>query len=101
VDDETILAELSVDAHAYAPRLFALYGVYHPRPSDHGYPGFLGWGMEFDLPRKAILWMPDGTTWHSESASSLYERLGGLGKVRLVWLDGEPQSPFTNGYHVN
>ena len=101
MDDEKILAELSVDARAYAPRLFALYGVYHHLPIEGCYPGFLGWGMEFVLPRKAVLWMPDGTTWVSDAANNLLERMSGMGQARLVWLDDEPDDHTTNGFHIH
>ncbi len=100
---ERQLAFLSEDAVAYAPRLFALYGVYNRPLLPDMEPGvFLGWGMEFPLPSKAILLLPEGTTWHSDSAESLITRYQSVADARLVWLTDDPgdDDPSADDYDL-
>jgi hypothetical protein len=90
--DEDTLAELGEEARLDAPRLFALYGVYRHRMSEEDDGGYLGWGMEFAEPRRAVMWEPDGSTWISESAESILSTHSRLGQARLVWLTDWPNS---------
>lgn len=85
-----LLIELDHEARARKPRLFAVFGVYDRDPETT----FLGWGMEFDLPRQAIMWSPDGNTWHSGSAADILGTHRILGECRLVWLDGSTTKDF-------
>lgn len=100
-DDE--LALLDEDAHTYAPAMFALYGVYHRQDVTPGQqrPPFLGWGLEFLLPQKAILWIAGGETWHSDSAESILKRYQTIADVRLVWLSDDPDGgPYAEDYDL-
>jgi hypothetical protein len=87
-DVAELLSELDDEAKALKPRLFALYGVF--RGDEHTY---LGWGMEFDEPRKAVMWS-DGETWHSDSAAQILETHQLFSETRLIWLDASTATDY-------
>jgi hypothetical protein len=90
--DEVTLAELDEEARLDAPRLFALYGVYRHRMSDEDDGGYVGWGIEFAEPRRAVMWEADGSTFVSGSAEQLLRTHNRLGQAKLVWLTEWPDN---------
>ena len=81
---EAVLQNLSEEARARTPRLFAIYGVYHDKILDSD--SFIGWGMELPDRSLAVLHYPDGTTFRSDSAEQML-RLHQIGaEARLIWL---------------
>lgn len=96
--NELLLSVLDDEAWEFAPRLFAVYAVRHESQVVLGNRAFLAFGMEFDEPRKAIMWQP-GVTWHAESAADLLERQRMFGEARLVWLH-RPDRPEQGDYDL-
>ncbi|GAA4544795.1 hypothetical protein [Amycolatopsis samaneae] len=97
-ENELTLAVLDDEAREYAPRLFALYGVYRERLDDEDNGAFLAYGIEFGEPREAVMWEP-GMTWRSHSADGILKRHLGFADARLVWLD-EPESRAADDYEL-
>ncbi|GAB3487301.1 hypothetical protein [Amycolatopsis cihanbeyliensis] len=97
--DQITLSVLADEAREYAPRLFALYGVYreHLFPEDED--GYLGWGMEFTELGKAILWFPDGSTHWAHSAAGILDHHTWHSEARLVWLT-DPHPPTADDYDL-
>ncbi|MGQ0841483.1 hypothetical protein [Actinokineospora sp.] len=95
--DERTMESLHEAALHAAPRLFALYGLYSYRFGADDDGVFLGWGMEFDEPAKAIMWDPDGSTFISGSADQLLSTHNRLGDAHLVWLTGPDAVPVETG----
>jgi hypothetical protein len=81
---EEVLSDLAEEAREAAPRLFAIYGVYHDKILDSD--SFVGWGMELADSSLAVLHYLDGTTFRSNSAEQML-RLHQIGaEARLIWL---------------
>ena len=98
--DEVTLAELDEEARQDAPRLFALYGIYHHPAFDDDDGTYVGWGMEFAEPRRAIMWEPDGSTFVAESAERMLETHRSLGQAKLVWLTDWPDDKDPGEYEL-
>lgn len=97
--DEVTLAELDEEARQDAPWLFALYGIYH-RVFDDDDGTYVGWGMEFAEPRRAIMWEPDGSTFVAESAERMLQTHRSLGQAKLVWLTDWPDDKNPGEYEL-
>jgi hypothetical protein len=84
-----VMAELADEARAFKPRLFAVYGVLR----GGGEETFIGWGIEFDEPRKAFMWSPE-EMWHSDSAAQIVQTHQTIAETRLIWLDDSTAADY-------
>jgi hypothetical protein len=98
--DEVTLAELDEGARLDAPRMFALYGIFRHRMSDEDDGGYLGWGMEFADPPRAVMLEPNGSTFIAGSAEEILRTHDRLGQARLVWLTEGPDGPNLGDYEL-
>jgi hypothetical protein len=95
---ELMLSVLENEVQERAPRLFAVYGVYRKKVDEDDDRLFLGYGVEYEEPRKAVMW-EDGMTTRSDSAEAILRRRSRLADARLVWLY-EPERPAQEDYDL-
>jgi hypothetical protein len=88
LDRAALLARLAADAEYLQPRLFAVYGVFHPVSTVLPERPFIGWGIDFGEEWGAIFWNPiDHTTQHSDSAEQVLKAHQRTANAHLLWLD--------------